>query len=110
MKTVLSLGHDGMGHGDAALGQRVLANFLRKSNRIRGLTAVLLFNSGVRLAAADSAVLVELRQLHEAGVDVKPCGTCVDHYGLRDALAVGEVSSMDDLIEELDRADKIISL
>lgn len=110
MKTVLALGHDGMGHGDDELGRRVLANFLRKSTALRELTAVVLFNSGVRLAADDSCVLVELRQLHDGGVDILPCGTCVDHYGLRDRIGVGTISNMDDIIGELNRAEKVITL
>lgn len=99
-----------MGHGDAELGRRILTNFLRKSIAFDGLSAVLLFNSGVKLAAEGSPVLVELRQLHDLGVDVKPCGTCVDHFGVRERIAVGEVSSMDELIAEMNRADKVITL
>lgn len=110
MKTVISLGRDAMGQSDDALGRKILANFLRKSTAIRGVTAVVLFNSGVKLAAEDSPVLVELRQLHEHGVDVMPCGTCVDHFGMREKVAVGRVSNMDEIVAELDRAEKVISL
>lgn len=110
MKTVISLGHDGMGHGDAELGRRVLGTFLRKSPAIREVTAVVLFNSGVKLACKDSPVLVELKQLHDAGVDIRPCATCVDFYGVREQIAVGGVSSMDEIIAELNQAEKVIAL
>ncbi len=110
MKTVIALGHDGMGHGDAELGRRVLATFLRKSGGLRELTAVVLFNSGVLLAAEGSPVLVELHQLHDAGVDIHPCATCVDHFGVRDRIAVGAISTMDEIIQELNRAEKVITL
>lgn len=110
MRTVVALGHDGMGHGDEGLARQILATFLRKARALRGLTAILLFNKGVTLAAEGSNVLVELSQLHEHGVDIKPCGTCVDFYEVRDKLRVGEVSSMDELIAEMDRADKVITL
>lgn len=110
MKTVLILGHDGMGSGDAELGQRILATFLRKSVSLRGFTAIAMFNSGVKLAAEGSPVLAELRQLHDGGVDVRPCGTCVDFYQLRDKMQVGSVSSMDEIVAELNAADKVIAL
>ena len=110
MKTVLVLGHDGMGHGDSDLGRKILANFLRKSGAIRELTAVVLFNAGVKLAAEGSPVLAELHQLHEGGVDVKPCGTCVDAFQLRDKIQVGAVSNMDEIVSELNAAEKVITL
>ena len=110
MKTVLVLGHDGMGHGDADLGRKILANFLRKSGAIRGLTAVVLFNAGVKLAADGSPVLAELSQLHDEGIDIKPCGTCVDFFQLRDRIKVGAVSNMDEIVAELNAAEKVVTL
>ena len=110
MRTVVAIGHDGMGHGDAALGRKILATFLRKSPALSELTAIVLWNSGVKLIVEESPLLVEFRQLHDHGVDVKPCGTCLDHFGLREKIAVGGVSSMDEILLELDRAEKVISL
>lgn len=110
MRTVLFLNHDAFGHGDDGLGQKVLGTFLRKSIAFRNLHAVLLANSGVKLAAEGSPVLVELHQLHENGVDILPCGTCVDHYGLREMIQVGRISNMDELISEMDQAEKVITL
>jgi selenium metabolism protein YedF len=110
MKTVLVLGHDGMGHGDAELGVRILGTFLRKSAAIKKLRGIVLFNSGVKLATAGSPVLAELQQLHDSGVDILPCGTCLEHFGLRDQLAVGEVSNMDAIVAEMSRAEKLVAL
>ncbi len=108
MRTVIVLNNDQMGHGDPELGRKILATFLRKSPAIRDVTAIVLFNSGIRLACEGSPVLAELTQLHEAGVDLRPCGTCLDFYKLK--LAVGHVSNMDEIVQELDRADKVITL
>lgn len=110
MRTVIALGHAGMGHGDPELGRRILANFLRKSLAIGDLTAILLFNSGVTLAAKDSPVIVELRQLQDNGVDVLACATCVDAYAVRESLVAGDVSSMDQIIAEMAKAEKVITL
>ncbi len=110
MKTVLVLGHDGMGHGDAELGARILRTFLQKCRTIRGLHAVVLFNSGVKLVAEGSPVLGEMQHLFEAGVDICPCGTCLDRFGLRERLAVSEPGNMDAIIEQMNAADKLIAL
>ena len=110
MKTVLALGHDGMGHGDKELGYRILKTFLQKSVSLNKLEAIVLFNSGVKLAAKDSPVAAELHQLQEAGVDIRPCGTCIDQFELRDRMAIDQISNMDAIIQELDNAEKIITL
>lgn len=108
METVVVLNQDQMGHGDRALGQKILGTFLKKSIRLSGFTSIVFFNSGVKLVAADSPVLAELRALEERGVDLVPCGTCLQHFGVTPA--VGKVSDMDTILTELDRAEKVVTL
>ena len=108
MDTIVVLNKDQMGHGDRELGQKVLGTFLKKSIALKHFTAIVLFNSGVRLVAEGSPVLAELRMLEERGVDVVPCGTCLNHYDVTPA--VGEVSDMDTIVQELDRAAKVITI
>ncbi len=110
MKTVVILNNNHMGHGDLTLGQKILANFLRKCATIQGLTAIVLYNSAVKLMTPGSPVLAELHQLHEHGVDLKPCGTCVDYFGLREQLQFVPPSNMDEIIREIDRAEKVVTL
>ena len=108
MNTVIVLNHDQMGHGDAELGQKILGTFLSKIPSLREVSAIALYNSGVKLLAESSPVLSELTMLEENGVDLLPCGTCVKHYGVE--LATGEISTMDQIIQELDRAEKVVTL
>jgi hypothetical protein len=108
MKTVIVLNHDQMGQGDQALGQKILATFLRKSPAMKDVTAIVLYNHGVKLVTAGSPVLSELIQLHEAGVELRPCGTCLNYYQLEPA--IGQASNMDEIIRELDGAEKVITL
>ena len=77
MDTIVVLNKDQMGHGDRELGQKVLGTFLKKSIALTDFTAIVFFNSGVRLVAEGSPVLAELKMLEERGVDVIPCGTCL---------------------------------
>ena len=110
MRTVVVLNRDQMGHGDAELGLKILGTCLRKLVGFTGLEAVLLNNAGVRLARKASPVAVELNFLHDHGVELLPCGTCVDHYGLRGELIVDCVSNMDEILLALHSADKVITL
>ena len=110
MKTVLVLGRYGMGEGDPALGLKILGTFLGKSPAIRDLHAIVLFNAGVKLAVEGSPVLPVLSQLHENGIEILPCGTCVEFFGLKDKLRIGPASNMDAIIAELSAAEKVITL
>lgn len=97
-----------MGHGDPELGRRILQTFLQKAIAIQGLEAICFYNAGVRLLAAESPVLAELRELEGRGVELMPCGTCIQAFGLEPQ--AGEVSDMDAIVRELSAAEKVVTL
>lgn len=108
MDTIVVCNQDQMGHGDRALGQKILGTFLKKSIALQDFTAIVFFNAGVKLVAADSPVLAELRLLEERGVDLVPCGTCLQHFQITPA--VGKVADMDAIVREIGRAAKVVTL
>ena len=109
MRTVVVLRENGMGHGDEALGHKILGAFLRKvSGAVEGLEAIVLYNSGVQLLCGDSPFVADFHQLEENGVDVLACGTCLEHLGLE--ARTGTVSNMDEILREMAKADKVITL
>ena len=110
MSTVILLNNDQMGVGDRDLGQKVLGNCLKKIGSFTDLEAIALYNAGVKLAAKDSPVAVELSLLHERGVDILACVTCVNFYGLADKLIVDKTSSLDDILAVMKRAERVITL
>ena len=42
------------------------------------------------------------------GVEILTCGTCLNHYGLTEKLAVGGVTNMYAIVEKLSAASKVI--
>jgi intracellular sulfur oxidation DsrE/DsrF family protein len=110
MGFVLVINTDQMGHGDRELGHRLLGTCLRKLASADDLETIILYNAGVLLAVKESYAAVELRLLHERGAEVLVCGTCVDHFGIRDRLMVDRVSNMDEILATLRAAGKVITL
>jgi len=108
MNTVLVLNNDRMGHGDPELGRQLLGTFLAKSGSLKGLDAIVFYNTGVKLVAKGSPILALLDHLHEDGIDLLPCGTCLNHFNLEPV--VGEVSDMDSIIRQISDAKKVITL
>lgn len=99
-RKVIVLRGAAMGQGDDALGQTILGNFLHLlATGPEKPRAVFCYNAGVKLLTADSPVLPHLQALAERGVPIQACKTCVDSFGLRDALAVGELSTMAQFVE-----------
>ena len=110
MGTVVVLRTDQMGEGDRLLGQKILRTCLQKLAAFHDLEAIVLYNAGVRLATKGSVVATELTLLAEGGVDILPCGTCVEHYGLQDRMLVEQISNMDAILAAMRSADKVVTL
>lgn len=111
MKTALIVHGEGMGRGDEPLGQRILATALSKlGGPFPDLEAIVFYNAGVKLLAKGSPVLQPLAGLADNGVELLGCGTCVDHFGLRERIEVGRVGGMDEILSILAAAEKVVTL
>ncbi len=110
MDTIIVINDDQMGTGDRNLGQKLLATCLRKLQGSCKPAAIILYNAGVKLALKDSHVAVELRLLLDQGVEILPCGTCAEHFGIADQLVTDRVSNMDEILATLNGAKKVITL
>lgn len=69
---------------------------------------IVLYNGGAHLSCEGSPALDDLRGLAESGVEVLTCGTCLDHYGIADTLAVGEVTNMYVIAQRLTGASLVV--
>ena len=106
---VLVLRSEGMGEGDRLLGLTILANFLRLClEAAEKPRAVFCYNGGVKLLTGDSLVLAHLQELAKAGVKIEACRTCVDHFGIREQLQVGELSTMGQFVEYLQECEVVM--
>lgn len=106
---VVYVASDVMGRGDDELGGILMAAFLDTLSHFKGILSHAIFaNGGARLAVEGSPMLAQLKQLEELGVEVLVCGTCLNHFGLTDRLAVGSISNIYAIIEVLSKAGRII--
>ncbi len=109
--TVLLFTRAGLGHGPQDLQETLARKFLGLLLEGGQLSAKLLFyTDSVRLACEGSPVLDLLARLEASGVELVLCKTCLDYFGLTDAVRVGVVGGMGDIIEAMKKASKVISL
>lgn len=99
------------GRGSTELGNILMKSFMFTLMESDTPPQCLLFvNSGVYLTCNGSPVLEHLLNLAERGVKILSCGTCLDYFKLKEQLAVGQVTNMYTIYEEMNKADKVISL
>jgi intracellular sulfur oxidation DsrE/DsrF family protein len=107
--TFLYLCSDQLGVGGPELGRKLLGMFLGELARSDAkIDLVGCTNSGIFLTTEGSAVIESLRILEKRGARIATCGTCLDHHRLRDKLIVGQVGTMDQMVQAMSKAEKII--
>lgn len=106
------IGKDHVGEGEGELGYNLMKMALYTLSECGDAPASLLFmNSGVSLVAGrEQQITDSVNNLIQQGTEVLVCGTCLDFYGLKDSLAVGEVSNMYDILERMREASHVITL
>lgn len=107
--TFLYLNSDKMGEGDPQLGRKLLVVFLKKlADSDTKIDVVGCVNSGVYLTTEGSKVIDSIRKLEAKGAKIATCGTCLEHFDLKDKLLIGEIGTMDGTVEIMSIADRII--
>ena len=67
-------------------------------------------NEDLNVSMAHRGFLDALEVLHNKGVEISACGTCINFYQLKDKLKIGTITNMVEVVESLSTADKVISL
>lgn len=102
---------DKIGSQDEELGQTLMKNFLLKLVQAYPKpTHILFVERGVKLLLPDYPALVALQNLQAQGVRLLACETCLDYYGIKDQIAVGEVSNMLEIVETMTESEKVITI
>ena len=100
---------DHMGDGDTQLGQSLLQGFLFALTELPDKpNAILLYNSGVKLAAEGTQTAIALKMLEENGIEILVCQMSASHYGLSSKLAAGKAVNMYQIAETLRYAAQVI--
>lgn len=71
-------------------------------------SAIVLYNSGVKIATEHTDTAQALTELEEKGVPVFLCGLCTQYFEMNEQIGVGTISNMMKISELLAQADHII--
>lgn len=110
-KLTIVISSNKLGVGNDELGTTLMKSYLYALTESSNLPADLIFlNGGVKLTTEGSDSLDNLKALEKKGVHIYSCGTCLDFYGLKEKLAVGEISNMYTIVEKMNSSDNTIKL
>jgi tRNA 2-thiouridine synthesizing protein A len=70
--------------------------------------SVVLISNAVKIAIKGSYALEVLEKLRRQGVTILICGTCLDFFKLRDAVAIGTISNALEIMQRLTGASSVI--
>ncbi len=102
---------DQMGQGEEKLGRVLIRSFLHTLTEVTGRPdTMIFFNTGVRLTSEGSEVLDDLQALKQKGVVILVCGTCLDYFGLKEKIAVGQISNMYTIAETMLAAGRLVTV
>ncbi len=108
-KFTVVLSSNRMGNGDDDLGKALMKAFIfALTSQDQIPENLICYNSGAFLTCEGSDSLEDLKLLEEQGTKIITCGTCLNHYGLTEKLAVGSVSNMYEIVETQIKGGKII--
>lgn len=108
---VIIVGKDTMGEGERELGEILIKSYFYALSEAEPYPKAIIFiNSGVKLTTMNLQVIEYLKKLHDMGTEILSCGTCLDYYGLKDMLQIGEISNMYTIVEFMNEANNTITL
>ena len=113
-KLVFLVTRAGLGHVESEDRQFGLEMFDRFLHALQSQPAkpswICFYTEGVKLICDGSPALLGLKILHGQGVRLVACRTCLEHFGLTDKVAVGEVGGMNDIVALLTEADRVVTV
>jgi selenium metabolism protein YedF len=98
-----------LGESEPDLGATLMKSFfamLLESGRLPDKIAFLA--SGVFLTTEGSPIADTLTKFIDRGTEIVSCSTCLDYYGRKDKLIVGQPTTMRETVDALLTFDKVI--
>lgn len=100
-----------LGSGDDRLGEVLMKSYMYTLSENKILPKNLIFiNSGVKLCCEGSGVIDSLISMKEKGVNIMSCGTCLDFYGVKEKMTIGEVGNMYLIVQLMNESGNTIKL
>ncbi len=97
---IVVINSDKIGDGDAEFSKQILEGFIYSVTEQDQLpVAIIFYNRGVLMSTENEKSIEDLKGLEARGVRIYSCGLCLEHYGVKEKLAVGEITNMYKIVQ-----------
>jgi len=97
---IFLLSSEGIGYGEEMLGYQILATMLESlTKHAERPTAIICWNTAVKLVAEGSPLVPHFKRLEEKGVNILLGKLCVGECELNGKIAVGKEATMDEILD-----------
>lgn len=108
--SVILMTKDYLGEGSEELGRNLMKTFWVCMLEADVKPSKIYFiNSSVKMVVNDSIHLENIKKLADLGVEIAACGICLDFYGVKEELGVGNITNMYAITDSI-LGDNIIKL
>lgn len=100
-----------LGDGAEELGAMLMKGFVFALTELpQPPKAVVFLNGGARLTSQGAATVPDLQTLAQKGTQIYTCGTCVNFFGIKEKLAVGEITDMMNIVRMMAEPGRAVTL
>lgn len=92
---VVIFSSDKLGIGEEEFSKKLMESFTYSlSEEDRHPKYILCYNYGVHLTTINEKTVEDFKKLEKKGTEILSCGLCLENYGLKDKLKIGEITNM----------------
>lgn len=94
-KLVVLIKSNLFGEGDIQLGNVLMKSFLVSLlENNKKVKSIIFMNKGIELTTTNVEIIEILKEFEQKGTEIFSCGTCLDFYGVKDDLKIGQITNM----------------
>jgi hypothetical protein len=106
---LLMLKSNGLAEGDQELREKLLKAFLNSLIELESIPGKIVFSgTGIFLTTEGSPLAELVRKFESAGSQILSCSTCLDHYGRKDKIIIGQATTMKETVAAMLTTPKVM--
>lgn len=107
---MLLLKSNGLAEGDQELREKLLKAFLSSLFELKAIPGKIVFSgTGIFLTTEGSPLSDHIRKFESMGTQILSCATCLEHYGRKDKIIIGQATTMKETVAAMLTTPKVMA-
>lgn len=107
---MLMLKSNGLAEGDQELREKLLKSFLSSLLELKSIPSKIIFSgTGIFLTTEGSPMIDLISKFESMGTLILSCSTCLEHYGRKDKILIGQSTTMKETVIAMITTPKVMA-